>query len=277
MKLRYVCLTVSERLKNVNAIKEQIPELEVFIDYNKSKFDFLLKVWDALKNDDIIWLEDDIELCNNFKEKIENEIEFFGNKELISFFYAPIETMYNSKFFSLDSRSAYRDGKSFLWNQCVFIPKGFLNYFIYYYNNNFKNFNFFKPHDFNYDNCIAYALNEMNQNYWLIRPSLVQHSDKNSTLGHTDGRVSLYFNNIFEKGFHFEYVSVKFLITRIPKCKKDLKIINDIINSYKRDKRIYIDYDNIDYQTLYAYNKLGIKYIYIKCANKDNVLSISKL
>lgn len=285
MKLRYVCLTVSERLKNVNAMKEQIPELEVFVDHNKSKFDFLLKVWDTLKNDDVIWLEDDVELCNNFKEKIENEIEFFGNKELINFFYAPINNMYDSSFFSKDSRSAYRDGKSFLWNQCVFIPKGFLNYFIYYYNNNFKNFNFFDPEKFNYDNCIAYSLDKMKQKYWLIRPSLVQHNSKNSVLGHSDNRVSIFFDKdgLFEKGYHFEYINVKFLIARLPRCKKDHSVIKELVETIKNvdpaklTKHIYIDYNNINYQMLYACNTVGIKYIYVKCANKSDVLSLFTL
>lgn len=53
--MRYICLTVGEsRLKNIEIIKTQIPELEVFVDTNREKFNFLLKVWDNIKNDDVI-------------------------------------------------------------------------------------------------------------------------------------------------------------------------------------------------------------------------------
>ena len=44
----------------------------MFVDSKREKFDFLLKVWDNIKNDDVVWLEDDVLLCNNFKKKIEN-------------------------------------------------------------------------------------------------------------------------------------------------------------------------------------------------------------
>ena len=117
--MRYICLTVGgSRLKNIEIIKIQIPELEVFVDTNREKFNFLLKVWDNIKNDDVIWLEDDITLCNNFKEKVENEIKFFGNKELISFFYAPINIdksgMHDSKFFKSDSRASKPCSRAYL-------------------------------------------------------------------------------------------------------------------------------------------------------------------
>ena len=89
-----------------------------------------------------------------------------GNNELISFFYVPIESKFNldSKQFKNDSRTSYRDGKYFLWTQCVFIPKYFSSYFINYYNNRFKKFSFINLNKFNYDNCIAFALDEMKQN-----------------------------------------------------------------------------------------------------------------
>ena len=191
----------------------------MFVDSKREKFDFLLKVWDNIKNDDVVWLEDDVLLCNNFKKKIENEIRFLGNNELISFFYVPIESKFNldSKQFKNDSRTSYRDGKYFLWNQCVFIPKYFSSYFINYYNNRFKKFSFINLNKFNYDNCIAFALDEMKQKYWLIRPSLVQHFDKKSTLEHSDNRVALFTNlpnSPYEKNAHFEYINVKLLIAR---------------------------------------------------------------
>lgn len=282
--MRYICLTVGgSRLKNIEIIKTQIPELEVFVDTNREKFNFLLKVWDNIKNDDVIWLEDDITLCNNFKEKVENEIKFFGNKELISFFYAPINIdksgMHDSKFFKSDSRSIYRSGEAFIWNQCVFIPKGFSEYFIYYYNE-FKNINCFKFEGFNYDNCIAYSLGKMKQNYWLIRPSLVQHNLEKSTLNHNGDRTSLFFNkdNLHENGYHFEYVNVKLLISRLPrhlKVKRDNNEISKIISQI--NKHISIDYNNINFQVLYACLEIGIEYIYVRCVNKNEVLSLSKL
>lgn len=278
MKIRYVCLTSGQkRAKNINAMKEQIPELEVFNDINKEKFEFLLTIWDNIKNDNVIWLEDDVTLCNNFKKIIENEIDFLGYNELISFFYSPLAGLHDNEFFSKDSRSSYRDGKAFLWNQCVFIPKGFSNYFIDFYNKTFKNFSFFDPQKFNYDNCIAHSLNEIKQKYWLIRPSLVQHDDKNSILGHSDNRVSLFFdyNRPYEKGYHFEYISVKLLIARLPKQKKNTKIIDSYIREI--EKCTYINFNNIDYNMLYALNKSNIKYVYVRCKCKDDLIFLSKL
>lgn len=282
--IRYVCLTVGneERLKNIEIMKKQIPELEVFVDSKREKFDFLLKVWDNIKNDDVVWLEDDVLLCNNFKKKIENEIRFLGNNELISFFYVPIESKFNldSKQFKNDSRTSYRDGKYFLWNQCVFIPKYFSSYFINYYNNRFKKFSFINLNKFNYDNCIAFALGEMKQKYWLIRPSLVQHFDKKSTLEHSDNRVALFTNlpiAPYEKNVHFEYINVKLLIARwkFNSKKKDHNKIDEIEREIKKYK--YLDFNNIDIQVLYAYLNLNIEYIYIRCTSKNELIAISNL
>ena len=74
----------------------------------------------------------------------------------------------------------------------------------------------------NYDNCIAYSLGKMKQNQWLIRPSLVQHNLEKSTLNHNGDRTSLFFNkdNLHENGYHFEYVNVKLLISRLPRHLK---------------------------------------------------------
>lgn len=187
--MRIVVLTVPERLYLVESIKCVIPQVEVFCDTNHEKWNYLLKVWDTLKSDSVLWLEDDVLLCNNFLTRVNEYIRYFGENNLINFFYGGS---------SIDYHTVHLTGSQYLWNQCVYIPKGYTLHFYNYYMNVFRNDLRYRKSSFNYDNCIAGCLRWHKLNYWLVRPCLVQHLEVESVINskrvtNSNRRIAKYY------------------------------------------------------------------------------------
>ncbi len=113
---------------------------------------------------DVVLLEDDIILCNNFKERIEKIIQSHSN-EIINFFFEPFD-YFESKY------------KEFAYNQCTYYPSIILKDIINFFKNN-KKPSFVKTPE----EHIKYYLHKQKKfKVYTYRPCLVQHIDNKSIL-----------------------------------------------------------------------------------------------
>lgn len=169
--IRYFVRTTNDRLFEYNLEYEKLIDLEhkpvkSFIDQLK-----YISQWDS------VLLEDDLILCEDFKNKIENVIKQNPNK-IINFFTRPNEwfTTHECMIFS--------------YNQCTYYPKGIGN-IIASEMLNIQTNNKSLP----YDLLESKALGELGISHIQYRPCLVQHIDNNSLIqGFTlNDRRSPYF------------------------------------------------------------------------------------
>lgn len=179
-----------QRIRNVRKLKAEIPELCVVMANRENVFQKhldLLNVPDEYNG--IVILEDDVQLCKHFKERLADVLA--GHEtEVVSMFESPMSKK--------QLKSEYRHGKNFFWCQCNYYPKniariladhqnleGFIKYF--YEKRN-------EPWKYPIDTYIAWVLGGLNIHYWMSVPFLVQHLDINSNFeGRSTKRQTKYF------------------------------------------------------------------------------------
>jgi GR25 family glycosyltransferase involved in LPS biosynthesis len=118
-------------------------------------------------NEDLLVLEDDVELCSDFLNKVNNAIEKYPN-DLINFFNMTSAT-YTKK----------NSGMFFLWNQCLYIPIDICKMIT---TKTEKFLNQYPIHRMNQDVLIKHCLAEEGLAYVQYYPSLVQHKTWESTI-----------------------------------------------------------------------------------------------
>ena len=186
-----------DRTLNVRKMKETIPELRVLFSNKDNVFEnhIALFAWCVKSGaDGIVVLEDDVQLCKNFKEKVYAVVEKHKN-EVVSFF----ESACSKK----ELHSEYRSGRQFAWNQCNYYPKEIcelyanekhLQDFVEYY----KTLD--KPWNYPIDTYQSWIMGKNGINYWMEVPFLVQHLPlKSNFKGRPLNRQSKYFIDDLEK------------------------------------------------------------------------------
>lgn len=197
MQIKYLCLCTKNDIKremNVEKYRSELPKLEVRKSGMFGLFENFINCFNLENNyDGLVFLEDDVQLCKKFKEKIEFEIAE-RSKSTISFFE---NAMSKNELFS-----EWRNGARFNWMQCNYFPKEVCDLL---YNENieeFKEWYFQKYKKWTYpsDTFVAYTLGKNNLNYYMKVPFLVQHLDFKSKLGaRPTNRQSKYFIDEVEK------------------------------------------------------------------------------
>ena len=160
--VEFIVNYMPERIDNVNAMEQQLPDL--IKNYSPDK-DAMGGYLDCLKvggNVPMVLLEDDVVLCKDFKNKILRVIA--EKKNVIIQFFSM-----RKKDLTIGSRYEY--GRTFCMNQCVYFPKGYGNLIYDYYNDWERK----DEHPTAYDYLIADFLKSRRENYYLSVPSLVQH------------------------------------------------------------------------------------------------------
>ena len=109
-----------------------------------------------------VHLEDDIVLCDNFYEKIINEIKKRPN-DVIQFFSMRKD--------DLTVGSRYITGSKFCMNQCFYLPSGMSRELLEYG----KTWKRIKEHPTGYDYLMADYFKEHKIKYWNVVPNLVDH------------------------------------------------------------------------------------------------------
>lgn len=184
--MRYVVRTVSwddTRLKNVDALKERIPDLEVVIDENRDSYATFLEACRLINDTGAILLEDDVLLCKNFTQRVAEVIADKGYDKVYNFFEKP-KTLF---------KTSYVGGSNFLWMQCIYLPPKLPMLIV----NNYEDFKRHKPKKWRgmaTDCLIQDTLIKNKIKYWRIRPTLVQHLPFKSVIGNRPkNRQSPYF------------------------------------------------------------------------------------
>lgn len=193
MRIRYAVLCSEgnkQRIQNVRKMKLELPELYVVmanLDNVFYKHLDLLNVPDGY--DGIVILEDDVQLCKRFKERL---------ADVLAGHETEVVSMFESACSKKPLKSEYRNGNRFAWNQCNYYPKGIartlanpdnLEGFIKYF---YESRN--EPWNYPIDIYIAWVLGGLNIHYWMSVPFLVQHLDMQSNFpGRPSNRQSKYF------------------------------------------------------------------------------------
>lgn len=198
MKLKYVVLCSEgneARIQNVEKMREQISELKVIMCNLDNVFPaHVANFYIEPEYDGLIMLEDDIQLCKDFKKRVKTLVEKHPN-EIIS--------MFESACSKNELHSEYRKGSRFAWNQCNYYPRNigkilcdpqYMIPFIEW----FRKRN--EPWGYPIDTYISYVLGLNNIDYWMEVPFLVQHLDMRSNFkGRSTKRQSKYFIDEVEK------------------------------------------------------------------------------
>ena len=130
----------------------------------------------ATLDDDIVILEDDLILCDNFEALIEKVIYKYKDK-IINFFYYP------------ESYFSTHEDENFTWNQCVYYPNKLLKILAKEMRHQYTLY----PNT-QHDTVEGRALKMLNISVINYRPCLVQHLDFDSLVGNSCmGRRSPYF------------------------------------------------------------------------------------
>lgn len=187
--IRYFVRTTGKR--KLDSSYSQI-EYELLIDNEGNCGKAFLKQLEYVNDFDAVLLEDDLILCNNFKNRIEQVISKHSN-DIINFFTIPEEYL----------KSDYL--KSFCYNQCTYFPKGIAKKII-------EAFNSYGYNPYSAEKIMKKALKKLQMKHYVYRPCLVQHLDDGSLMNHNLSykRRSPYFiEYLDELGISYEEAKIK--------------------------------------------------------------------
>jgi len=206
--MKYYIRTTLERQLN-NSYSQIEYELLIDKEHNARKSFVEQLEHLATLNEDCVILEDDVLLCRDFKNKIEDVINEH-KKDIISFFWNP------------NSYEKSRYTFFFNWNQCVYYPKELLKPLsvelrrLYTLQPN-------RPHD----ELEGDALCNLGIKTWIHRPFLVQHLDNDTLIqkiSRGDRRTPYFIDYLDELGISYKEAS---------KIDNLMKLINLMFEKFK--------------------------------------------
>lgn len=118
-------------------------------------------------NDDgnLLYFEDDVILCHNFKEKVNQAIKELGDDKVIQFF--------NLK--KSISETKLMTGSTYCQNQCFYMPSKMRVELVKYFNEVWSKSQCFKDNPTAMDYLVRDFLKDNKYKYWIYQPCLVQH------------------------------------------------------------------------------------------------------
>lgn len=162
MKPDFVLMTTAFGGRDISAIKAAIPELKLCVDYNHdAMMNFLNSI--TFTENACIHLEDDVELCEGFYEKILAAVEQYPDRVI--------------NFFSLRKKDYEighpfeEKGAKYIGNCCYYLPKGYGQQIFEYYKRWPRRF----EHPTGYDLLMADWMKENGIDYIQWFPHLVNH------------------------------------------------------------------------------------------------------
>lgn len=162
--MKYYVRTTGERDLSAYLFLDYTP----LYDYEHKPVPSFVKQMHIISDDDALFMEDDIIFCKDFKEKVQEAINKYPN-EVINFFWQPLAYFIKGKV----------RGEKFLYNQCVYYPKGvaakIADEMQRLIDNGIK--------WTQYDEIQAAAMKNLGIDFINYRPCLVQHIGAKSLLG----------------------------------------------------------------------------------------------
>lgn len=175
--MKYYIRTTLER--KLDETYSQI-EYDLLIDKEHKPVESFIKQLEFISEENAVLLEDDLILCKNFKQKIEEIINQFPDR-IINFFTFP------KIYFQT------RESKKFLWNQCTYYPKN-IGKQIALVMKKIKKQKDEIGKNLQYDVLESLALEELGMTHIQYRPCIIQHLDGKSLIGNSNsGRMTVYF------------------------------------------------------------------------------------
>lgn len=182
---KYFVRTTLER--KLDSSYSQI-DYELLVDTNHEPVNSFIEQLEFISDYDSVLLEDDLLLCNDFKNKIEEVIEKYPN-DIINFFTKP------HAFFTTNY------SQCFSYNQCTYYPKGIGKVLANEIRNQLK----LNP-KFQYDQLENMAMQKLKILNVCYRPCLVQHLDYSSLIQQRGlSRWTPYFID-YLKELHIDYM-----------------------------------------------------------------------
>lgn len=192
MNIKYIVLCSKgnqARIENVEKLKQAIPQLRAVMCSLDDVFPVHVSCFYVEDEyDGVVILEDDIQLCENFLERVEALIEQHPYE---------VVSMFESACSKGELHSEYRYGRNFAWNQCNYYPRNigrilcdprYMIPFVEWFDK--RN----EPWGYPIDTYISFVLGQNKIKYWMEVPFLVQHLDMKSNFkGRPSNRQSKYF------------------------------------------------------------------------------------
>ena len=207
-EIKYFIRTTNERI--LNDSYDQI-KFEKLVDLEHKPVKSFIEQLEYISDYDAVFLEDDCELCEDFKVRIESIIEKYPDR-IINFFTRP-----NAYFETHEEQVFY-------YNQCTYYPKGLGKKIA----DEMKKIEEIHPNKYQYDVLESMALKNLGIKHIQYRPCLVQHLDFKSLVGNRDGyRYTPYYIEYLKK-LYLTYEEAKDQKNRIKLKYEMLRHINKI-------------------------------------------------
>lgn len=164
-------MAVEERRAGVEYVQRHVPQLEVVWDQHRNGNETYQRALTHIGFDAAVFLEDDVILTRDFTTKIETAISEHPNR--------PIQ-FFSRRQDDLTVGSRLLPGKSYLMNQCHYLPAGFAAKILKLWLTTNPKPERWLPAQM--DVITADAIDKHYKHYWNHVPSLVEHAEITSTV-----------------------------------------------------------------------------------------------
>ena len=178
--IKYFVRTTNERKLDETYAQIKFTKL---VDLEHKPVDSFISQLKQISKYDSVLLEDDLILCKDFKNKIEEAIAKYPNY-LINFFYMP-----------MNYTTTHIANTVFRFNQCTYYPKGISKLIAD------EMEKLYKTDRFGYAIIEDEAIQKLNLVYVIYRPCLIQHIGKFSLLKGKERylRQTIYFSDYLDE------------------------------------------------------------------------------
>lgn len=160
--MKILIRAVQERLSCVSYLREHLLGAEFVFDTTKNAMDTFLRAMLMAGQESCVHMEEDIYITRGFTDKL-NKVLAGHSNEVVQFF--------SMRKGDIVIGSRYDSGRTFMMNQCFYLPAGYSRMIHDYY----PLWPQKEIHKTGYDIMIADFLKSRKERYFISVPSLVQH------------------------------------------------------------------------------------------------------
>jgi hypothetical protein len=177
MEIKMIIMTCKGREHLANRLKEQLPNAIINYDNftNVGKmtttawFNYV-RGWKLAGDEACLQMDDDIELCDDFENKIKEAINKYPDN-VIQFF--------SMRKKDLTEGTRFESGRTFMMQQCYYLPKGVAKGIVEFSK---KFYDYTLEKNCPTDHCIADYMTSNKMKYVIWIPNLVNHLEEKSAI-----------------------------------------------------------------------------------------------